>query len=249
MNQQLEEIVEKEFKFLKIENKPLRLYVSDDLFMPNKTTQTIAEAVEVNADETGIELGAGTGPLTILIASKPIAHLYSIEKVKEQYELAKKNVEKYDLSNKVTLYQGNIFDPIEENHPGIKVDFIVSDVSGMAEEPGRALGWYPPSIPTGGEDGTSKIIPLIEESTDYLKENGRLYFPVVVNFSDGDKILEAARRKFLHLEKLATTSIPLTSELLNIVDHLKTGLYKPIERQGSRGFWQLEVYKASQLKN
>src|SRR5881392_2470182 len=126
MNREFEGMVEQEFKFLKIENKPLKLYVSDKLFIPNKTTQTIADAVQVNANETGIELGAGTGPLTVLIASRPIAHLYSVEKVKEQYDLAKKNVDKYDLSNKVTLYNGSIFDPIKENHPGIKVDFIVS---------------------------------------------------------------------------------------------------------------------------
>ena len=118
MNREFEDIIEKEFKFLKIENRPLKLFVSEKLFIPNKTTQTIAEAVEVYADETGIELGAGTGPLTVLIASKPIAHLYSVERVKEQYDLAKKNVEKYNLSNKVTLYEGNIFDPIKENHVG-----------------------------------------------------------------------------------------------------------------------------------
>ncbi len=242
------DIVEQEFKFLKIENVPLKLFVSHKLFMPNKTTQTIAEALQVNPGETGIELGAGTGPLTILIASQPIAHLYSVETVKEQYMLAKRNIEKYNLSNKVTIYEGSIFDPIKENHPDIKVDFIVSDISGVAEEPGRALGWYPPSIPTGGEDGTNQIISLIDQSTDYLKENGRIYFPVVVNFSDGDKILKAAGRQFENLEKLATVSIPLTSEMINITDNLKSGLYKPIERQGSRGFWQLEVYEASKLK-
>ena len=249
MNTDVDEIVEKEFKFLKLGNIPLKLFVSGNLFIPNKTTQTIAEAVQVNAGETGIELGAGTGPLTVLIASRPIAHLYSVERVKEQYMLAKRNVEKYDLSDKVTLYEGNIFDPIKENHPALKVDFIVSDISGMAEEPGRALGWYPPSVPTGGEDGTDKIIPLIEQSTDFLKENGRLYFPVVVNFSDGDKILKAAENKFVHLEKLATASIPLTSELLTIVDNLGSGLYKPIDRQGSRGFWHLDIYKATQPRN
>jgi hypothetical protein len=110
------------------------------------------------------------------------------------------------------------------------------------------LGWYPPSIPTGGDDGTNKIIPLIEQATNYLKENGRLYFPVVVNFSDADKILRTAEEKFASLEKLATANIPLTGELLGIVDNLRSGLYKPIDRQGSRGFWQLDVYKAVQPK-
>jgi methylase of polypeptide subunit release factors len=248
MHTEVDEVLEQEFKFLKVENIPLKLFVSNNLFIPNKTTQTIADAVQVNTGETGIELGAGTGPLTVLIASRPIAHLYSVEKVREQYLLAKRNVEKYDLANKVTLYEGNIFDPIEENHSGLKVDFIVSDISGMAEEPGRALGWYPPSIPTGGDDGTNKIIPLIEQATSYLKENGRLYFPVVANFSDADKILRTAEDKFASLEKLATANIPLTGELLSIVDNLKSGLYKQINRQGSRGFWQLDVYKAAQPK-
>jgi methylase of polypeptide subunit release factors len=244
-----ENIVEQEFRFLKLNNVPLRLYISHELFRPNQTTQTITEAIKVNANETGIELGAGVGPITVLIGSQPISHLYSVETVTEQYLLAKRNVEKYNLSNKVTLYNGSIFEPIKENHPGLKVDFIVSDISGMAEEPGRSLGWYPPSVPTGGEDGTDKIVPLIQQSLNYLKANGRLYFPVVVNFSNGDKILEAARDRFEHVEKLATTNLPLTGELINIVDSLKSGLYKPVERKGSRGFWQLDVYKAERPKS
>jgi len=248
MNITSENVTEQEFRFLKIENTPLKLYISHELFRPNQTTQAIADAVRVNAGETGIELGAGVGPLTILIASQPISHLYSVETVTAQYLLAKRNVEKYGLSNKVTLYQGNIFDPIKENHPGIKVDFIVSDISGMAEEPGRSMGWYPPSVPTGGMDGTEKIIPLIEQSQQFLKENGRLYFPVVVNFSDADKIVRAATARFKHLEKLITVNIPLTADLVNTVDNLRSGLYKPIERKGSRGFWQLDVYKAERPK-
>jgi len=239
---------EQEFKFLRLNNNPINLYVSPSLFMPNQTTALIAEAVKLNPGEIGIELGAGTGPLTVLLASQPIAQLYAVEIVKEQCELAKKNIEKYNLQNKVTFYQGSIFEPIINNHQGLKADFIVSDISGMSENSGRTLNWYPPHIPTGGQDGTEAIIPLIEQSPNFLKESGRLYFPIVVNFSYKDKILNAANEKFGKLEKIAETRIPLTGEMMSIVENLNSGVYKPVTRKGSRGFWELEIYEANEPK-
>ncbi len=246
----LEEIIkgllipEKEFTFLKLHNAPLKLYASPRLFMPNQTTAAIAESVKINGGEIGIEIGAGIGPLSVLLASQPLKHLYSTEVNEEQCEIARKNHKRYNLSDKITLYRGSIFDPIAENHPDLKADFIVSDISGMAEEPGRKLGWYPPAIPTGGPDGTEKIIPLIEQAPHFLKPEGRLYFPIVVNFSDGDKIKRIAQDNFKEIELVNSVSIPLTKELLNIVDNLSSGIYLPVQRAGSRGRWHLEIYEA-----
>ncbi len=244
----LDDIIEQEFKFLSVNGQALKLLVSSSLFMPNQTTAAIAEAVKTYPNEIGIELGSGTGPLTVILASQPIQHLYSIEIIPEQYELACKNIEKYNLTKKVTLLQGNIFEPLNSDYPDLKADFIVSDISGMAEEPARALGWYPQAVPAGGIDGTEKIIPLIKQSSNYLKENGRLYFPVVINFSDSEKIIKSARECFQNLELVNAIKIPLTKDLLTIVDSLRSGLYAEVERKGSRGYWHLEVYEATMPK-
>lgn len=240
---------EKSFPFLTLQSQPLSLNVSSHLFMPNQTTAAIADAVTLHDGEEGIEIGAGVGPLTIMLASQPIKHLYTIELVQEQWELAQRNIQKYNLQGKVTSYHGSIFDPIAQHHPNLKVDFIVSDISGMAEEPARKLGWYPPLIPTGGADGTQQIIPLIEQAPNYLKPQGRLYFPVVINFSDSDAIKRTAQEKFQELELVNHISMPLTKEMVSTIESMCSGIYADIERKGSRGYWHLEVWEATKPRN
>ncbi|MEK6825172.1 MAG: methyltransferase [Nanoarchaeota archaeon] len=244
--------VEKKFKFLQVNGSPLSIYVSDELFMPNQTTAAVAEAVTLHPEERGIEIGAGIGPISILLASRSeLGHLYTVEYVEKQLNLARRNIAKYGLEGKITPYQGNIFDPIRQNHPEIQVDFIVSDISGMAEVPARALDWYPSAIPTGGIDGADKVISLIEQASQFLKPTGRLYFPVVVNFSDGDKILTVAKKHFTNVVPKSRTSLPLPADLYSKVKDLNTssGVYAPFEQRGSRFLWHLDVYEATQPKS
>ncbi|MBM3232892.1 hypothetical protein FJZ18_01865 [Candidatus Pacearchaeota archaeon] len=241
--------IEKTFKFLNIRDSCLTIEISDELFMPNQTTAAVAESVRVSSGDIGIELGAGIGPISIILASNPLlTHLYTTEIVEDQWSLAKKNLAKYRLENKVTPYNGDLFEPIRQNHPGLEVDFIVSDISGMAEEPARKLGWYPTHIPSGGTDGTDKIVPLIVQSGEFLKTSGRLYFPIVVNFSDGDKILAAAHKYFDRIERVKRTSLPLSKELCAVVLSLSSGLYENLEPRGSRGLWHLDTYVAEEPK-
>lgn len=215
-------------------------------FQPNQVTGLIYNAIKIHDDETGIEIGAGIGPLTILTASKPIEHLYTTEIVQKQCEVAGKNIKKHGLEHKVTILQGNLFQPIRDQYPDLKADFIVSDVSGMTDV-GYELEWYPNNIPTGGLDGTENILPLLEQAPSFLNtENpkARIYFPIIPQFSDSEKILDTARSHFGKLEKIAFQKIPLKQEQMEIIKNSKTMLYSPLEPKGRRAFWYAQVYKA-----
>ncbi len=241
MNQ---ETTTQQFRF---DDKTLDLHILPKrTFLPNQTTETIYKAIKINPNETGIELGSGIGPLSILIASQPITHLYTIEIIQEQCELARKNVLKYGLEKRITILQGFLFEPLLNNFPEIKANFIVSDVSGMTNI-GYELGWYPKNIPAGGTDGTELIIPLIIQAPYFLDQknpSSRLYFPVVTNFSDSNKILEAAKKTFNKLEEKASRKIPLKAEQLAIVENSTYRPFAPIERKGTRGYWEIKVYEA-----
>ncbi len=235
-----------------VADKKLELFIfPGETFLPNQTTSAIYRAVNISPGDTGIEIGAGIGPGTIYMGLNPnLKRLDAVEIVPEQVTLLKKNVAKYNLENKVEVYQSSLFESLGD----LKADFIVSDVSGM-NNVGVALGWYPSNVPCGGDYGTANIVPLIEQTPSRLNPNNpdaRLYIPVVVNFSDKEKILSTLRSKFSYIEMLSRNDIPLTSEQVRIIDNwlnedrFRNRLYPDIERRGTRGRWALEVYVAKQ---
>lgn len=229
----------------------LDLYVvSGEIFHPNQTSETVYTSVDVYEGDIGIEIGSGIGPGTVFLAQKPLSHLYSVEIVPMQIDLQKRNIESYGLSDKVSVLQGSLFEPIRNLNPRIRADFIVSDVSGM-NDVGVELGWYPPCVPRGGEDGTENIIPFLEQAEDLLNlrnEKAKVYFPIVVNFSDGNKILDKARENYSKLEKINEKRIPLRQEQLDVISNSAHPLFEPIDRKGSRGFWKVEIYRAMEPK-
>lgn len=227
----------------------LELFVAPGrIFQPNQTSETVYTSVEVYDGDVGIEIGSGIGPGTILLARRQIGHLYTVEIIPEQCNIQMMNLELHGLCEKVSVLQGSLFEPIRDLYPDLKADFIVSDVSGM-NDIGEELGWYPQNIPRGGVDGAENIIPFLVQAKHFLNirnERARVYFPIVVNFSDGKKIIDKARENYSNLEKIAERRIPLKQEQLTIIENSKHAIFEPIERKGSRGLWKVEVYRAMQ---
>lgn len=249
------EVIKKEFT---IAGQKMELFFRPEkTFMPNPTTNAIYGSVQINPGEFGIEIGAGAGPGSILMGKNPqLGRLYAVEFVPEQFELLQRNVALHSLESKVFPLNGSIFEPIKQAN--VKADFIVSDVSGM-NEVGVDLRWYPPNVPRGGLDGTDNIVPLLKEARNYLNlenPNARVYFPIVVQFSDKHKILNAAAEGFETVRELTEYSrdIPLMASQLAIIDTWtakspENKLYAEIPRRGSRGNWRLEVYEASRPRS
>lgn len=230
---------------IKLKNRTLELYTSpNSLFTPNKVTQLFSEVVEINPGDVVFDIGSGVGPLAIWAALEQSAIVYTVEKVEEQYKLALENVKEYNLEQRVKVYHGILFEPIP---PGIKADVIMADVSGIAEAPARimstnGIAWYPPCIPTGGKDGTSVIIPILEQAHNYLR--GYLYFPVA-GLSNHEKIMDVANSKFKSLDMVANPHFPLEKEQLQkLIDDESCGKYT-IRKNGSRWVWDGWIYKAS----
>jgi len=102
--------------------------------------------------------------------------VHVVDPVEDHCELAMQNAQMNDVDGKLAVHHGSLFDPLPE---GMKADVIIGDVSGIADAPGKALGWYSDNVPTGG-GGAAVVVELIEQSHHRLADGGRLYFPVAV---------------------------------------------------------------------
>ncbi len=228
----------------KIGNHVLSLYTSPELFRPNETTKLFAEAARIYQGDVVFDIGSGVGPLAIYAALEPSSSVHAVEIVEEQYHLLRKNIERNNVGNKVTAYHGSFFDPIPQE---IKADVILADCSGIAEKPARVSGWYPPRIPTGGEDGTENVIYVLAQGGQHLAERGRLYIPIAVGLSHREKILEVARSRFRSLEKKVEREFPLPPKEKDVIlQNMQPVFSKDLRQRGSRILWRAEIYEATQ---
>lgn len=230
-----------ETKTFNLKDHEIALEVSPDyLFMPNATTTLFSKCVQINPGDLVFDIGSGLAPLAIWAGKMPSSHVYGVEIVPEQCELARKNVQLHNLEEKITILEGSFFNPIPE---GLKADVIIADVSGISEGPARALGWYPKDIPTGGHDGTGVIIPLLKQAPEYMHSSTKLYFPAA-SLSDYRKIMAVAENKF-NLKTVIDKSFPISPEQMQAIrSSSDSKTYETYKKGPVRDIWQGWIYEA-----
>ena len=228
----------------KLRRHTLDLYTSTDgLFVPNAVTRLFSKTVDVNQADTVFDIGTGIGVLAVWAALHPSREVHAVDPVEQHCELAARNAEMHQVADKVRVYHGSLFDPLP---PALKADVIIGDVSGIADEPGRALGWYSSNVPTGGGDGTEVIIELLKQAPDRLTAGGKLYFPIAIGLSDSDKIMKVAEEYFANLDRKVDVWFPLPEEeYQTVAGCLTPALLARLKRRGSRMAWNGHIYEAT----
>ena len=232
---------------IKLKRRPLDLFVSPgNLFIPNAVSRLFSKVVRIEKGDTVFDIGTGTGVLGIWAALEPSAAVHAVDPVEDHCELAMQNARMNGVDGKLTVHCGSLFDPLPD---GLKANGIIGDVSGIADAPGKALGWYSDHVPTGGGDGTEVVAALIEQTHRRLADGGRLYFPVAVGLSNDDKVMEAARRCFADLKQVVDVWFPLSEEEYDIVSCcLPPSLLNKVRRKGSRMAWNGHIFEAASPK-
>ena len=162
----------------------LPFYVNEHVLVPRSPfAELIAEQFSPWCDPDNLKsiLDIGTGSGCIAIASAiafPSAQFDAIDVSDEALEVARKNVERYELQKQVTLINSDLFEKIKEK----KYDLIIAnppyvDDEDMAALPAEykhepVLGLY------AGKDGLDIVRRILNEAADHLTENGVLVVEV-----------------------------------------------------------------------
>lgn len=231
----------------RVSGHDIALKLSDSVFQPTSTTKKMADHLEIPENSDVLDLGCGSGPLAILAARMGARHVYATDVMEEACELARDNVKQNGLTDKVSVLCGSLFEPVK----GKKFDVIIDDVSGVADYVARVSPWFPPPIPTGGEDGTELVTEVITQARDYLNPGGTLYFPVI-GLSAAQRIINHAHEVFDNTaECVGSYQFPFCKELVDEMDEMEKLRERGIiefEKLGSRFVWKLEVWRC-QLKS
>lgn len=182
----------------------LPFYVDERVLIPRSP---VAELIEerfcpwIEPDRVRRILDIGTGSACIAVASAlafPAARVDALELSSAALDVARKNVQKYGLEQRLTIHQSDLFekaagqnyDIIIANPPYVDAEDMRRLPAEYLHEPGQALA--------AGEDGLELVRRILEQSADYLTESGIL----VVEVGNSQVALERAfpQVPFLWLE-------------------------------------------------
>ena len=155
----------------------LDLLVTPDTLIPRPDTEILVEQIlELKLSEKAhiLDLGTGTGAIALSLASeRPAWKVTATDFLPEVVELAKRNAQKYQLTN-THIFQSDWFDQI----PPEKFDLIVSNPPYIdPEDKHLAEGdvrFEPLSALIADQHGLADIEHIIKQSKSYLKKQAWL---------------------------------------------------------------------------
>ncbi len=167
----------------------LSLFSDPEVLSARPETELLGETVLAHLNDLPaqtepiiIDIGCGSGNLTCGIAhASPTARIFSADISSSCVNLTKKNVEALNLSHRVTVATGDLFDPLDSFNLQGTVDIIVSNPPYIpSKKLGTDLAFLTDHEPSfafdGGPFGFAIHQRIIKEAPGFLKKGGFLIF-------------------------------------------------------------------------
>ena len=182
----------------------LEFKVSRDVLIPRPDTETLVENVlQLVRNTPGLEsprvldLCTGSGCIAAAIAKHlKNAFVLATDISEKAVAMAKENIAALDLTQRVTVEQGDLFDPISRIVDARPFDIIVGNppyiASNQIPELDRSVKDYEPMLALdGGEDGLDIHRRILEKAHHHLVTGGRLYLEIA--YDQGENALTLAQ--------------------------------------------------------
>ena len=178
-------------------------FIDKGALIPRPETEILIDEVLKNIEDknsflTIVEVGVGSGIISIMLAKHlPNAKIIAVDISNEALKIAKINIEKFDLNDRVELRVGSLLEPISED-----IDYLVSNPPYIADDkilPSN-LSYEPQNALFGGSVGDEIIKQLLDE----LLKREINFFSCEIGYDQKDKIthyLQNVKYNFLNFYK------------------------------------------------
>lgn len=189
----------------------LELVVTPSVLIPRPETEELLEVVAATVppwQQQGhwLDLGTGSGAIAIGLARLfAAARVHAVDCSPEALEVARMNIEKYALGDRVHCYVGSWFTPL--THLQGQVQGIVSNPPYI---PTRLVATLQPEVQyhepplalDGGADGLQGIRQIVETAPEYLQPQGWLFMELMATQGETVAALAMATQAYERVEIL-----------------------------------------------
>jgi methylase of polypeptide subunit release factors len=190
--------------------KKMSFLYSSKAFSPTGTSEILAdEACKLvkNKKNNILDFGCGIGVVGIYIAKKKKnCNFFASDISSVGTKLTLINSKKHNV--KIEVKKGDLFSPWKN----YKFDYIINDVSGVSNKISKISPWFKNVSCQSGLDGTKLTIKILKNSKKFLKNKGKIFFPII-SLSKKEKILNVAKKIFKNVKLLNSRSWPMPKEM------------------------------------
>jgi release factor glutamine methyltransferase len=220
---------------------PFTLLLAPGVFRPTRTSETLAEVVDVRPGEVVMDVGCGCGILGLVAARLGAGLVYGSDVMPEAVSVASENARRLGIADRTDFRAGRLFEPLRD----VRADVVIGDVSGIPDSVAEIAGWFPGGY-AGGPTGAELPVAMLEEVGDHLQPGGRMYLPTGT-IQDEMRVIEAARRTFGddNMERLTEREFPLPAIVArsrDVARLMSDGLLR-LRQRGSRLLWRLAIWR------
>lgn len=197
----------------RVEFMSLDFVVDERVLIPRPETEILVETVLKNTKKklyhdrkiTIIDIGTGSGNIAVSLA-KNISNvkIYASDISQEALTVANENVQRHDVTDKIHLLHGNIFNAFIGNVEKGQVDFIVSNPPYVSETESNNLepelrDHEPLLALVAGDDGLFFYKQIIKDATDWIKPDG--YLVIEIGETQASSIIKLMQNE-LHYDEI-----------------------------------------------
>jgi len=197
--------------------------MSKRVFSPNLTSELLvksgieeAKAIFVGDDKFKLlDLGSGGCHVGVKVAQGlGLSQIYSSDLDEATLAVAANagNASAIKIDHRI----GDLFTP----WLGEKFDLIIDDVSGVSRPIAEISPWFEGVPCNSGECGTLLVQSVLKQANNYLKDKGKIIFPII-SLSARHKIIQAAKENFNHVNLIHRKEWPLPKSMIEYKDIFK----------------------------
>ena len=169
-------------------------YIDEGALIPRPETELLIDEVlkhvqDTDTSMTFVEVGVGSGIISIMLAKKfPNTRFIAVDISSKALDVAKKNIKKFALEDRIELREGSLLEPVSE-----QIDYLVSNPPYIANDVTLEsnLSYEPQNALFGGEIGDEIIQKLLDE---VLKQKIK-FFSCEMGYDQKDKIRNYLQNK------------------------------------------------------
>jgi len=194
----------------------LDLLVDERVLIPRPETEVLVEVLLRELSPLPhplvVDIGTGSGAIAVALAVyHQGAEIVATDLSGSALEVAEENARRHGVSERVTLLQGDLLDPLEVLGLEGRVDVIASNPPyvprGLIPHLPASIRCYEPlSALNGGEDGLEHIRRIVQQSPRFLRPGGLLALEVMAGQAEAVGELMEVTGAFEEVEALPDLS-------------------------------------------
>lgn len=208
-----------EVRGYEIQGFDIEIEINEHVFPPSPHGSFFADNITVNAEESVIDIGTGSGILAI-VAAKLGGKVSATDTDSHAIELTAKNAAKNDVN--IDIRKGEFFANFEQ-----KFDVVIANLPQeiIPDNYREAIGKTLAATLDGGSEGNQSVLKFLDIVKNHIHERSRIYL-IVYSATFFNKTLQKIRQNF-H-SRLVATGKGLTKEFVG--DNIE--LYEDLNQQG-----------------